>query len=83
MRRSKDLEALASRKVATDEGRTEVSGTAKVGTNEQELDKRLYKLCKVAHHTNAQNVKRKSLCSRFSSDRPKEISLTEGGLRLD
>jgi len=41
MRRSNESEALASRKVAVREDRTEVSGTAKVGTNEQELNKRL------------------------------------------
>jgi len=40
MRRSNDSEALASRKVVARESRTEVSGTAKVGTNEQKLDKR-------------------------------------------
>ena len=41
MRRINESEALASRKVAVREDRTEVSGTVKVGTNEQELDKRL------------------------------------------
>ena len=53
MRRGNDSEALASRKVAICEDRTEVSGTAKVGTNEQELDKRLCKSGEVAHHINA------------------------------
>ena len=38
------------------EGCTEVSRTAKVGTDEQKLDKRLYRSGKVAHLTNAQNV---------------------------
>jgi len=68
MCRGNDSEALVSRKVAVREDRTEVSGTAKVGTDEQELNKRLYKSGKVAHHTKAQSEQSKYLCSRFSSD---------------
>ena len=51
-------EPLASRKVVKRELRTEGSETAKVGTNEQEPDKRLYKSDKVAHHTDVQTSNR-------------------------
>jgi len=44
--------------VVSREGCTEVSGTAKVGTDEQKPDKRLYGTGKVAHHTKAQNTTR-------------------------
>ena len=64
---------------------TEVSGTAKVGTDEQELHKRLLMPDKVAHLTNVQNAlggfRGERISSRCSSDPPKDIYLTEGGLR--
>ena len=41
------------------EGCTEVSGTAKVGTDEQERHMRLFESGKVAHHTNAQKTLRR------------------------
>ena len=49
-------EALASRKVVYREVCTEGSETAKPGSNEQELDKRLYRSDEVAHHTDVQRV---------------------------
>jgi len=41
---------------------TEVSETAKIGTDEQELNRRLYNSGKVATHTNAQTYLR-STCA--------------------
>ena len=49
-------EALASRKVGYREVLTEGSETAKPGSNEQELDKRLYRSDEVSHHTDVQRV---------------------------
>ena len=46
-------EVLASRKGVESDLRSEGSEPAKVGTNEQESDKRLFSLGKVAHHTKA------------------------------
>jgi len=45
---------LASRKVVWGDPCTEVSETAKVGTDEQKLDMRHVKSDKVATHTNVQ-----------------------------
>jgi hypothetical protein len=48
------LEPLVSRKVATREGRTEGSDTAKLGTDEQKPHMRLNSMGKQAHLCNAQ-----------------------------
>ena len=54
-------EALASRKVVCREAGTEGSETAKVGTDEQESDKRQGRSDKVSHHIDVQTQKR-SIC---------------------
>jgi len=64
--------------VAFREEYTEGSGTAKAGTEEHELHKRLVKEGKVTQHTNA--YKQRFLASRCSSDWPKDKALTRGGL---
>ena len=49
-------EALASRKLVCRETCSEESETAKLGSNEQELNKRLVKPDEVAHHTEVQRM---------------------------
>ncbi|MFC1731089.1 hypothetical protein ACFL6I_12215 [candidate division KSB1 bacterium] len=61
---------------------TEVSGTAKVGTDEQEPDKRHGKPDMIAQHIKVQTQEAKCLLCRSGSDRPKEDALTRGGLGL-
>jgi len=75
-------EALASRKVVYREVCTEGSETANPGSNEQELNKRLFKTDEVAHHTNVQRIQQ-VLISRFSGYWGKECVLTWGGLGID
>jgi len=49
-------ETLASRKLVCCEAWSEGSETAKPGSNEQELNKRLVKPDEVAHHTEVQRM---------------------------
>jgi hypothetical protein len=58
---------LASRKVAKCELRTEGSETAKVGTDEQEVHKRLQNEDKRPQQRNVQRIQ-KSFCSRCTGD---------------
>ena len=70
---------LVSRKVVVRKGKTEVSGTTKVGTDEQELHKRLVNGGKVAHHTEARRQRlNEPLVSRCNWIRRKEGVLTCG-----
>ena len=63
--------------------RSEVSGTAKVGTDEQKLHKRLINGGKVAQHIEARRQRlNKPLVSRCSWIRRKVGVLTEGGLKI-
>ena len=71
-------EALASRKVVGSDSCTEVSGTAKLCTDEQELHKRHNERDECAHQHEVQN-ECSSLC-RCSGDTAKVIHLTGGGL---
>ena len=58
---------------------TEGSGTAKVGTDEQEPDMRHGKSDEIAQLIDVQAQKAKYLSCRSGSDRPKEDALTRGG----
>jgi hypothetical protein len=59
---------------------TEGSETAKVGTDEQKVHKRLYKMDEQTHHCNVQK-KTRILYSRCIGNRLKENALTGGDLR--
>ncbi len=72
-------EALASRKGVPSDRRSEVSGTAKLCTNEQKLYMRHNEWDECAHQHEVQNDCN-SLC-RCSSDTAKAIHLTGGGLQ--
>ena len=61
---------------------TEGSETAKPGSNEQELNKRLVKPDEVAHHADVRRIP-KGLAGRFSGYWVKECVLTWGGLGID
>ena len=60
---------------------SEVSGTAKAGTDEQKLHKRLCVVVEATLHAKGRN--QQTTGSRCSRDQPKEGVLTEGGLGLD
>jgi hypothetical protein len=58
---------------------SEVSGTAKAGTDEQELHKRLFVEVELAHLNKGRN--QQFIGSRCSRDQRKEGVLTQGSLR--
>ena len=62
--------------------RRQGSETANPGSNEQELNKRLFKTDEVAHHTDVPRIQQ-VLISRFSGYWVKECVLTWGGLGID
>jgi len=78
---------LVSRKVVWGDPCTEVSETTKVGADEQELDMRHVKSDKIASRYCVCKILQSKINKthnrdRFSSDQPKDICLTGGGLEL-
>lgn len=72
-------EALASRKVVSREGYTEVSETANSCTDKQEPHTRVKIEDEYPHQYEVQKIT--PILSRCGGDRRKDNSLTEGGLR--
>lgn len=62
---------------------TEGSEPAKVGTDEQEVHKRLIKMDEQTHHCDVQRIqkKKKILIGRCNRNQQKEHALTGGGLQ--
>ena len=60
---------------------TEGSEPAKVGTDEQEVHKRLIKMDEQTHHCDVQRIQKKILIGRCNRNQQKEHALTGGGLQ--
>ena len=75
-------ETLASRKVVYCEVSTEVSGTARVCTDEQEVHKRHNALDEIAQHIEVPRIRTVRYVDATGID-SKGICLTGGGLLID